>query len=284
MSDGTLTTDDGRTVGYADAAGSGLPLLWCNGGPGSRLEGAAFAPAAADAGFRIIGIDRPGYGVSTPQPGRTIAGWVPDALAVLQHLGVDEVATIGISTGGAYALALAASVPDRVRGVVVCCALTDMRWDEGKAMMPPAGTRDIWSAPDRETAMQYAADVFGEFGTKMAEAADGQALPETDTALFNDPQWLAGLFDNLQASFAQGVTGYTDDRIADGPGWGTFAVDAIRSPVTVIHGGSDTIVPVAHAHHTAEIVPGAVLRVFEPLGHFSIIGEAIGQMQQTLAR
>ena len=37
---------------------------------------------AGEAGLRIIGIDRPGYGLSTPQPGRTIAGWVPEALAV----------------------------------------------------------------------------------------------------------------------------------------------------------------------------------------------------------
>ena len=53
-----------------------------NGGPGNRLEPSFLAETAARAGLRLIGIDRPGYGRSTPRPGRTIADGVPDALAV----------------------------------------------------------------------------------------------------------------------------------------------------------------------------------------------------------
>ena len=73
-------------------------------------------------GFASIGIDRPGYGLSTPQPDRTIAGWVPEALTVMDSLDIDQFFTVGVSTGGAYALALAALEPDRVLGVVACCA------------------------------------------------------------------------------------------------------------------------------------------------------------------
>jgi pimeloyl-ACP methyl ester carboxylesterase len=53
-----------------------------------------------------------------PRPGRTIAGWVPEALAVAGHLGIGMFAVVGTSTGGAYALALAALAPQRVLGVV----------------------------------------------------------------------------------------------------------------------------------------------------------------------
>ena len=128
----TLTMPDGRDVGYADFGPTGAtPVLWCHGGPGSRLEPLADAPAARDAGYRFIGIDRPGYGLSTPQPGRSIGGWVPDAIAVLDALEIERVAVAGVSTGGAYALALAAAAPERVTGVIACCALTDMRWAEG---------------------------------------------------------------------------------------------------------------------------------------------------------
>jgi pimeloyl-ACP methyl ester carboxylesterase len=73
--------------------------------------------------------------------------------------------------------------------------------------------------------------------------------------------------------FAHGVQGYVDDRIADGVGWGSFDVSRVRCPVVVLHGGSDPIVPVAHAHHTAALVPGAKLRVFDELGHFSIVAQ-----------
>ena len=96
-------------------------LLWCHGGPGSRLEPAYLRREASEAGLRVIGIDRPGYGLSTPQPGRTIAGWVPEALAVADHLGIGPFAAVGISTGGAYALDQERGAPvwknDKVVGV-----------------------------------------------------------------------------------------------------------------------------------------------------------------------
>jgi pimeloyl-ACP methyl ester carboxylesterase len=107
VEDQTIGLVSGRTVGFADY---GIPdataVLWCHGGPGIRLEPAYLRRVASEAGLRIIAIDRPGYGLSTPQPGRTIAGWVPEALAVADHLGIGPFAAVGVSTGGAYALAL----------------------------------------------------------------------------------------------------------------------------------------------------------------------------------
>ncbi len=114
---------DGRTVGFADyGTPAAAAVLWCHGGPGSRVEPAYLAAQATQAGLRIIGIDRPGYGLSTPRPGRTIAGCVSEALAVADYLGIGQFAAVGTSTGGAYALALAALAPGRVLGVVACCS------------------------------------------------------------------------------------------------------------------------------------------------------------------
>lgn len=285
MIDDVLTAADGRSVGYTDTQTAGIPVLWCNGGPGSRLEAVGMAPTAPDAGYRLIGLDRPGYGLSTPLPGRTIADGVPDALAVLDHLGIERCAVAGISTGGAHALALAAAAPDRVLGVVACCALTDMRWDESRATLTiDSGVTDLWDAPDRDAALAIAVDMLGEDGAKLTEPDPDVQLPPADQAMFADPQFLAGLAPNLAASFAQGVAGYVDDRLADGPGWGSFDVGAVRCPVTVLHGGSDTIVAVAHAHHTASIVPGATLLVLDDRGHFSILPEVVAALSSTLAR
>ena len=78
--DGTIQLPDGRTVGFADFGHAGQSaVLWCHGGPGCRLGPAYVAPTAAAQGIRLIGIDRPGYGLSTPQPGRGIADWVGDS-------------------------------------------------------------------------------------------------------------------------------------------------------------------------------------------------------------
>src|SRR5262245_46643449 len=121
----TITTIDGRTVGFADfGASDQTPVLWCHGAPGSGLEPGVVSDDAKRAEIRFIGIDRPGYGRSTPQPGRTIGGWVQDAMAVVDHLGIERFLVVGLSTGGAYALALAAHSP-RVLGAVACCAVSD---------------------------------------------------------------------------------------------------------------------------------------------------------------
>ena len=284
VTDHSIAVEDGRTVGYAEfGPAEGTPVLWCHGGPGSRLEPEGLAPGAAAAGYRVVGIDRPGYGLSTPLPGRTIAGWVPDALAVADELGLERFATVGVSTGGAYALAVAAIAPTRVLGAIACCALTDMRWTEGKSMMTGGQIKNIWSAPDRETAMAIVTEEFGADGSKMAAQSGDVALAPADMELFTDVEWLTGLLGGMRAMFAQGVAGYADDRLADGPGWGSFDVADVSCPVIVTHGGADTICPVAHAHHTASIVPGAQLRVFDHDGHFSIALRVVGLLDELLA-
>src|SRR6185312_16749292 len=66
--DQTIGLASGHTVGFADYGIPDAPaVLWCHGGPGSRLEPAYLRREASEAGLRIIGIDRPGYGLSAPQ-------------------------------------------------------------------------------------------------------------------------------------------------------------------------------------------------------------------------
>jgi pimeloyl-ACP methyl ester carboxylesterase len=72
--------------------------------------------------------------------------------------------------------------------------------------------------------------------------------------------------------------------LADADGWGTFDVNRITCPVTVLHGGSDGLIPVANAHHTTAMVPGATLRVFPGLGHMSILSKAVEVTRELVAK
>ena len=81
-------TPDGRrldllTAGPAD----GLPLVFHNGTPGGLVAFPAIVDAAAARGLRTVMYARPGYGGSTPQPGRTVASAAADVAAVLDGLG-----------------------------------------------------------------------------------------------------------------------------------------------------------------------------------------------------
>src|SRR6266508_464462 len=68
---------------------------------------------------RLVTFDRPGYGGSTPQPGRKVSDIAPVVEAVLDHLSVDVAAVYGHSGGGMLALATAALLPERVSRVAV---------------------------------------------------------------------------------------------------------------------------------------------------------------------
>lgn len=276
--DATIELPDGRTLGYVDYGPSdGVPVLWFHGGPGSRLEPNSVAADAAALGLRLIGHDRPGYGLSTPRPGRAIETCVPDTLALADHLGIEQFYAVGVSTGGAYALSTAAITPNRVLGVVACCALTDLRnADIKKEIVAMSDWSRIFEVSTRDEALELAAAQFGEDGSKLMapEQMEGQelTLAPADIALFSDPAYLMSMVESVPPMFAWGVQGYADDRLADGPGWTGFDVSSVRCPVVVLHGEADTICPVVNAYNTAEIVPGAELHLTTDDGHFSIVG------------
>ena len=259
-----------REIGVRDFAGGGEPVLWCHGAPGSRLEPAWLREEAVTAGLRLIGVDRPGYGLSTPQPDRTIVDGVADLLLVADHLGIDRFRMVGVSTGGAYALATAAVAPGRVSGVVACCAVTDMSFGPARSTMHKPQVHAVWDAPDREAAMAAAVAAYGEGFVKLLGGGMQGVLAPTDAALFADRSWMGHAMDGWDELSRHGLAGYVDDRRADGEGWVSFDVAAITCPVTVLHGDEDQLCPISHGRHTARIVPGATLVEVPGAGHFSI--------------
>ena len=91
-----------------------------------RTPGTSTRPTAADAavrGLRLIGYDRPGYGGSTPHPGRSVADCAADVRAICAELGIDRLAMWGISGGGPHVLACAALLPDLVTAAASLASL-----------------------------------------------------------------------------------------------------------------------------------------------------------------
>ncbi|HVJ98557.1 MAG TPA: alpha/beta hydrolase, partial [Acidimicrobiia bacterium] len=284
-SDSTFQARDGRQIGFADyGPEGGTPVLWCHGGPGSRYEPAWIVPDAVAAGLRIIAIDRPGYGLSTPHPGRTIADGADDVLQLADHVSVDRFVSVGVSTGGAYALATACRAPERVRGVVMCCAVTDMSWAPGRATMHGPQVHAVWDAPDRDAAIAAAIDAYGDGFGKLLDGGMATVLAPSDAEIFTDPAWMAAAMHGFPAMSTHGMQGYADDRRADGRGWVDFDVDATQCPVTVLHGTDDLLTTALHARHTADVVPHARLVLIENAGHFSIERHIVEQIRALLTR
>ena len=148
MRDAVVEVPNGRVLAYTEFGSPTGPLVVdCHGAPGSRLELASFDGAFAERDVRVVTIDRPGYGGSSPQPDRRLENWPADAAAVADDLGADRFAVTGFTTGGEYAVACAALLPDRPPRSAPRCAKKAMRPCRGSCAALRCTTS--WIRPSR---------------------------------------------------------------------------------------------------------------------------------------
>jgi pimeloyl-ACP methyl ester carboxylesterase len=110
-----LELRDGRSLHVYDASADGadapLAVFWQHGTPNLGSPPQPLFPAAAKHGIRWVSYDRPGYGGSTPHPGRSMASAAADVSSIADALGIGQFAVMGHSGGGAHALAGGALLP-----------------------------------------------------------------------------------------------------------------------------------------------------------------------------
>ncbi len=110
--DKTIQLHDGRTLGYAEyGIAERKALFYFHGHPGARLEARFLAEQAEQAGVRLIGVDRPGMGLSTFKANRRLLDWPDDVVELADRLRLNRFAVVGFSGGGPYALACAYKIP-----------------------------------------------------------------------------------------------------------------------------------------------------------------------------
>jgi pimeloyl-ACP methyl ester carboxylesterase len=134
-----IALPDGRTLSYVQAGADTGPVVTVLDGPCSRGLGLALAPTARELGIRLLIPDRPGIHASAAQPGRTIADWPADQLALLDALDIEQTGIVTQSGGTGYGIAVAASAPQRLTALALLGALAPMtsrqaRKDAGKQL------------------------------------------------------------------------------------------------------------------------------------------------------
>lgn len=271
MDDRLITLPDGRELAFTDLGPAGaFPALFFHGAPSSRLRLAHLEAALIAAGVRVISPDRPGYGRSTPQPGRGLSDWPTDVSALADALGCDRFVAVGHSSGGPYAVACAARLGARVAGGIVLAGVTDMDW-------PPAwdGYLDdetrLMRMPDEGSATRACAERYGADGSRFLSAF-APALPDPDQKLLENEDLVLRFARVRNEAFRQGVGGYAQDLIVQSRPW-DFDPRSIGVPFRIVHGDMDTLLPLAHSRHTADLIPGSTLEVLTGHGHFTVLGE-----------
>ena len=128
----TIHLSDGRLLGYAEYGDpEGKPVFHFNGYPGTRFEAKLISDAAVRVGVRLIGIDRPGMGLSDFQPGRQILDWPDDVIELADALGLDHFSVVGVSGGGPYSASCAFKISDRLSACGIIAGTPPMNLASG---------------------------------------------------------------------------------------------------------------------------------------------------------
>lgn len=263
-----LKLGDGRILHVYDTGtddkGGRFPVFWHHGTPNIGSPPAPLFPAAERLGLRWVSFDRPGYGGSTPDPGRDLGSVADLVSSAADALGIDRFAVMGHSGGGSHALACGALLPDRVRVVVSMAGLAPF----------DAGGLDWFAGMAASGVDSLRAAAAGRAEKQRYEASgaeyDPEFTPADEAALAGSWSWL---LDVVRPALAQGPGGLIDDDLAYVAPWGA-EVEQITAPTLVLHGGGDRVVPSAHAEWLADRCRPAELRLSPDEGHISILGSS----------
>ncbi|SNT51768.1 Pimeloyl-ACP methyl ester carboxylesterase [Asanoa hainanensis] len=247
---------DNRVLGWAEYGDpAGAPVVFLHGTPGSRLSR---PDDGALAGIRLITVDRPGYGRSTPARRPTLLG-VADAIGALTtSLGIERFGVVGFSGGAPYAVACGARFPHRLTGVVTAGFTGPYRelgtvrgWQRlqtwAVCTIPGLGRRYVTRA-----AAWYAEDPLKQHRALLASGQD---------------TWIQrGDESNLEGA-RQGAAGLVNDWLAtDIRRWG-FRLRDVRCRTLVWAGRHDAGRAVPDAPLIAARMPDAEVRIGEDTAH-----------------
>jgi pimeloyl-ACP methyl ester carboxylesterase len=290
-----VRTTDGRVLAVEEAGDpAGRPVLMQGGTPGSRLLYGPHARDAAERGLRLIGYDRPGYGGSSPQPGRKVADCAADVRAICADLGIGRLAMWGAAGGGPHVLACAALLPDLLVAAATLASLAPFDADgldyfDG---MAPENVDDMVlfltdEAAARAKTDRDRAEILDEAAGDAAAAADhngadeaGPMLPAVDVAAIE-----GGLGDffalAMRDGLAPGSEGWWEDNCMIRP-WG-FSLSDITVPVLLLHGRQDVFVPFGHGQWLAGHIPGVKAMLLDDDGHLSLLANRVPEVHWWLS-
>ena len=277
--EGTVAVRGSRRLGFAEfGSPHGPAIIWMHGTPGARRQIPLEARAYADReGLRIIGVDRPGIGSSTPHVYENVLDWTSDLTLLADTLGIGEMRVIGLSGGGPYALAAGAALPDRVRGVAVIGGVAPSVGPDaipGGAIGLAAHFAPLVSVGRVPIGLTLTAAI------RVVKPLAGRALdlyavvqPPGDKRLLSRPEFKAMFLDDLLNGSRKQVTAPLSDLLLFTRDWG-FRLEDVKVPVSWFHGDADHIIPFGHGAHMVDLLPDATLTTLEGESHLGGLGRA----------
>ena len=230
----------------------------------------AFCEQLAGAGFHVVRYDNRDTGrssrVAAPvrrdqlvrafATGRartayTMSDLAGDAVALLDHLGLESAHLVGVSMGGMIAQTVAVEHPTRVRSLTSISSTTGRRsvgWQHPSLLPRLIGPRKA----GRDAYVDNSVAMWALIGS-AAYPSDPEALRTRAGETFDRGVSASGVVRQMLAILTQG------DR--------TPRLRSLRIPALVIHGNADKMVHVSGGRSTAAAIPGAELVTIDGMGH-----------------
>lgn len=237
---------------FYQVTGQGEPMLLIHGYP---LSGALFSRVRDELSmyFQVITIDLRGYGMSeTPDIPDSIQVYAEDALALLDHLGIETAIVGGMSMGGPITLEMYQLAPERFSGMILI--------DTIAAAATPAEAGQ-WRGVAEMVEMGGIAAILPVVVHEMLSGDTRMMHPELVSYLETVM---------LAASAEAGIGGAT--ALATRPDY-TALLPQIQVPTLVYVGQDDMIYPFEIARMMHQAIPGSELAIIPNAAHAAIFEE-----------
>jgi pimeloyl-ACP methyl ester carboxylesterase len=234
-------------------------------------------------GVRLIALDRPGFGLSSPKPDYGIIDWPDDVAELAQAKNITRFSVFGLSGGGPFALACAYALPKRALTSVGLFASAPP-WAAGVhrvdisrrilrfcAINCPvllAGALNAFSRSIRWLVLTGPAiRRIGEW----LDAQDAKQKPATENKKSHAERVEDLVKMLLHEPFRQGASGTVHEaKLLSSQDWGFKLEDVDYDRVQIWHGVKDTNAPIGMIRYMAEKIPNCELKEFEEDTHYTM--------------
>lgn len=229
-----------------EVIGEGPRVLFFN-GSGATLASSMLLISALAKSCTVLAHDQRGLGLtSIPEGPYTMQQYASDGAALLDHVGWDTCAVVGISFGGMVAQEFAVSYPQRVERLVLMC--TSAGGEAGSSYpLHELGTLEPSERAERVTELTDSRWTPEWLATHPSDAAM-VAMRAEQAAVPKSRDTLRGEYLQLQARIGHDVS----DRLHQ-----------VTAPAFVTAGRFDGIAPVSNSEEIVKRLSDASLSVYE---------------------
>lgn len=287
----TVTLPDERLIGYKSygSTDENAPvILLFPGIPGSRFFHHPSIHTATEAlSCRLIVLERPGFGLSSPKPGRTLVDWADDVEFLVDAFHIPNFSVLGYSAGGPYALSVAYKLHRRIMKVAIISSVAPRALDNDGDFtegMPLKNRIAWWMCENAPRILSWIVAWNARLALKdpihlYREDLDTQ--PETDREIALSPEVEAMFVESMLECYTRGQSGTEAEEYALwGKEWGfdLRQIPLLKDGIRVWQGDCDHGTTLPMGKSIAEAI-GAEMVIGKGRGHwyyFTVWEEVVG--------